>query len=285
MDRARRWIILAVVVIAVAVFWFLYRRAAGTEVEKSQRTPPAVPSSASTVATPTQANRTPEESSKPKDPKASLEACGAILSRAILARGMRPGFMAMSLANLHRNNRAFQDMADAFCKQAGDDLVPICREILNGCTSDASSSLVAAILGHSRRVDAFDLLKELSAKGQGPPESRELFGSAVYSIGMIKSAESAPFLLKLYSEIPGARNSLATKFGTPLMAAIGMCGKEGVAILKESALAELTPDNQPEPGEGLRAFRWSHLGLVSSHDAFADLKVIAEGDSDIRLRG
>jgi hypothetical protein len=211
--------------------------------------------------------------------------CREIVARALLAKAMRPGFIALSLAALHRGNPAFIEMADAFCAQAGDDLVPICRDLLSDLGSEASAALVAAILGHSRRGDAFDLLKELAVKGKGPPESPELFASAVYSIGMLRSDKRVPYLLGLFRETPNAGASVSSKFGTALMAAVGMCGKEGVAMLREAALNNLDPKMQIEPDEGLRSFRWSYLGLVSSPEALGELKSIADRDPDIRLRG
>lgn len=176
-------------------------------------------------------------------------------------------------------------MADAFCRQAGADLVPICRELLLDSQSSYSAVLISMILGHSRRPETFDLLRELVTRGRGPPDTDDIYSSAVYSIGLIRSPQSAPFLLKLYSETPGAQTSVAGKFGSTLMAALGMCGREGLAALKESAIRDLPQDWQPERDEGLRAFKWSHLGLVDSPEAFAGLKAIAEGESDIRLRG
>jgi len=145
--------------------------------------------------------------------------------------------------------------------------------------------LVAAILGHSRCAEGFDLLKELAEKGQGPPALEDLHASSVYSIGLIRSPQSAPYLSKLFSETPDARKNFGEKFGTPLMAAVGMCGKEGVALLKEAALTEISPDLRPDTDEGLRPYRWSYLSLVDSPEAFADLKTIASQDPDIRLRG
>src|SRR6185503_19108295 len=84
---------------------------------------------------------------------------------------------------------------------------------------------------------------------------------------------------------PDARKNVAERFGTPLMAAIGMCGDEGVRVLKEAALVELKSEDQPTWEEGLRWYRWSHLGLVNSPEAFTELKSIASQESDIRLRG
>ena len=202
-----------------------------------------------------------------------------------MSRNIRISTVGFELAALHRGSRDFAELADAFCKSAGENLVPICRSLLTDLEAENSQSLLAAILGHSRRADAFDLLKELAAKGQQPPPRPELFASAVYSIGMLNSDQRAPYLFKLFRETPGAGDNIATKFGTGLMAAIGMCGKEGVAILREAALSHLDPEFQIDRDEGLRAFRWSYLGLVSSPEAFEDLKAIAEKDSDLRLRG
>ena len=92
-------------------------------------------------------------------------------------------------------------------------------------------------------------------------------------LGTMRAEERlAAFLLNLFSKTPGARSSVAGKFGTPLMAALGMCGKEGIAALRESALAELAPDFQPEPDEGLRAFNVDRIyaGEVRTGDELAD---------------
>lgn len=219
------------------------------------------------------------------DRNQARKTCREILARSVLGFESYVGARGLSIAAVHRANPRFRAMAESFCRLAGEKLVPICRELLSDCESEASAFMIAALLGHSRRPDAFDLLEELAMRGQGPPALTDLYASAIYSIGMIRSPRSAPYLLKLYAETPGAQCSLAGKFGTPLMAAIGMLGREGVSILKESALRELTPEYQPTPEEGLRAFRWTHLGLINSPEANAELKSIAEREPDSRVRG
>jgi RNA polymerase sigma factor (sigma-70 family) len=219
------------------------------------------------------------------DRNQARKTCREILARGVLGFESYVGARGHSIAAVHRMNPRFHALAESFCRLAGEDLVPICRELLSDCESEASAFMIAALLGHSRRHDAFDLLEKLATRGQGPPALSDLYASAIYSIGMIRSPRSAPYLLKLYSETPGAQSSLAGKFGTPLMAAIGMLGREGVVILKESALRELTPEYQPTAEEGLRAFRWTHLGLINSPEALTELKLIAEREPDVRVRG
>lgn len=285
MDRRRISSSIAGLLIAAAIAWFFTCQNAPPRPRTGGTAPPAKEDRESRrngSASKELKGLTPVPLSPPAVPSKS---CRELLFGALLKPRMRPGYVALSLNALHRGNGDFIEMADAFCKQAGDNLVPICRGLLSDLESESSSALVAAILGHSKREDAFDLLKELLEQGKGPPESRELFSSAVYSIGMIRSPQSAPFLLKLYSETPDARKSFSERFGTPLMAALGMCGSEGVRVLKEAALMELKSEDQPTWEEGLRWYRWSHLGLVNSPEAFGELKSIASQESDIRLRG
>ncbi|HZL71480.1 MAG TPA: HEAT repeat domain-containing protein [Planctomycetota bacterium] len=285
MNRRRRSASLIGFVVAVGIFWLITRKEIPrttapkkTALESGQRHSGSGPSSGPS---------TPEStgSTKPTSSLPDRVACRETLSRALAGRRWPEGLIALNLGALHRSDRRFRDMADAFCRQAGDDLVPICRELLLEGTSQHSAVLISMILGHSRRPEAFTLLQELVTRGRGSPETDDLFSSAVYSIGMIRSPQSAPFLLKLYSDSPGAQSSVVGKFGSALMAAIGMCGREGLVALKESAIRDLPQDWQPDPDEGLRAFKWSHLGLVDSPEAFSGLKAIAEGESDIRLRG
>ncbi|HEU4338429.1 MAG TPA: HEAT repeat domain-containing protein [Planctomycetota bacterium] len=286
MDRRRVSSSIAGLLIAVVIFWFFTCQNAPQRTRKGAA-PPHAEKDRDSRREGSGAKEHEKLTPIPVSPAAasSKKACRELLAKAVLAKHMRPGFSAWSLGHFHRNNAEFRAVGDAFCKQAGDELVPICKDLLGECGSEATASLVAAILGHSKRGEAFGLLKGLVEKGKGPPESRELHAGAIYSIGMIRAPESAPFLFKLFRESPEARVNIGEKFGTPLMASIGMCGKEGVALLREAALAGLSPEMLPDTDEGLRPFRWGYVSLVNSPEAFGELKSIARQDADIRIRG
>ena len=216
--------------------------------------------------------------------KGDLKGCRDVFARILANRRLDVGFTALQLMNLHRANPDFRSLAEAFCATAGPDLVPICKEILGDCKSATGRGLVAALLGHSRRPESFELLKQLYEEGRNS-SSRDLQSSAIYSMGLLRAPQSAPFLFKLFTDSAESNRNISEKFGTPLMAAIGLCGKEAVPLLRDSALKGLSPEMQPDEDEGLRMFRWGHLSLVDSPEAFPELKSIAAQDSDIRLRG
>jgi hypothetical protein len=162
---------------------------------------------------------------------------------------------------------------ERFCLAAGADIGPIVQSLLASQTSLDARCLLVAALGYSRRPDVAALLRSAVEEGS----SLAFTSISLYALGLVGTPECRGFLAEYWTAI---RRKNIGDLRQATAAALGLCGPSGLKVLLESAREDCIT-GRPYLRGGLE---WNYLSLVRSADAFDELRAVATGGDDDRIR-